>query len=170
MRGTAAVSLAFVLLLPHSAVAQRALPPIGTRIRTTPRAHDDPYIMGKLVAQSGDTLVIEVPAEDTARVPLASLSRLEVSDGMHGHWGRGAGYGLLVGAAGGAGIGAAAIDSEWRAVGALLGAGTGALLGFLIGGGIGQSVERERWKPAPGWELSFSAQPTARGVGIAIRF
>jgi hypothetical protein len=169
MRSLAALSL--LLIAPGVSLAQRAdPPPIGTRIRATPKMRADPYIMGQLVAQSGDTIVIQLPDSEKVRMSLASLSRLEVSDGQRGDFWKGAGWGFLIGGAGGAVIGAVAIEDPWKGIGALLGAGTGGLLGLLIGGGIGSNIITEHWKPAPGWELSLSVQPTATGVRIAIRF
>jgi hypothetical protein len=161
------------LFLPIVATAQRlAVPRIGTRVRATPRAGPGSTITGLLTSHSGDTIAVQVQSNDTARISLSSLSQLEVSDGYHSNFGKGAGYGFIIGAAGGAAVGAAAIDPEWAGVGALLGAGTGGLLGFLIGGGIGSSTTSERWRPAPGWEVNpeLSAQPSGATVGITIRF
>jgi hypothetical protein len=80
------------------------------------------------------------------------------------------GLGFLVGAAGGAAIGAAAIDSEWRGVGALLGAGLGGLSGLLVGAAVGSAVRTERWDAAPGWDLGVSVLRGGAGFKVAIRF
>jgi hypothetical protein len=171
MRKTAL--LLFSLFLPIVAAAQRlTAPQIGTRVRATPREAPKSTISGLLVSHSGDTISVQVQPNDTARLSLGSLSRLEVSDGYHSHFGKGAGYGFIIGVVGGAVVGAAAIDPEWAGVGALLGAGVGGGVGFLVGGAIGSSTTSERWRPAPGWEVNpdLSAQPRGATVGIAIRF
>ena len=160
-----------IALFAHGiAAAQRLAPPVGTRIRVTPLDASAPYLIGTVVGQTGDTLVVLSEPRDTVRVTLATLDFLEVSGGRHAHIGRGMGLGFLVGAAGGAAIGAAAIDAEWRGVGALLGAGVGGLGGLLVGAAVGSAVLTERWDAAPGWDLGVSVSSAGAGFRIAIRF
>jgi hypothetical protein len=168
LRTAAVVSIAF--LAPDLAAAQRLAPPVGTRIRVTPLESSAPYLIGTVVGQAGDTLIVLSEPRDTVRVTLATLDFLEVSGGRHAHVGRGMGLGFVVGAAGGAAIGAAAIDAEWRGVGALLGAGVGGLGGLLLGAAVGSAVLTERWDAAPGWDLGVSLSRAGAGFRIAIRF
>ena len=169
MLRTAAV-FSIALLAPGLAAAQRLAPPVGTRIRVTPLESSAPYLIGTVVGQAGDTLVVLSAPRDTVRVTLTTLDFLEVSGGRRAHVGRGMGLGFLVGAAGGAAIGAAAIDSEWRGVGALLGAGVGGLGGLLVGAVVGSAVRTERWDAAPGWDLGVSVLRAGAGLRVAIRF
>jgi hypothetical protein len=165
-----AVVFSIALLAPGIVAAQRAAPPVGTRIRVTPLDSSASYLIGTVVGQTGDTLVVLCEPRDSVRVILATVDLLEVSGGRRANVGKGMGVGLLVGGAGGAAIGAAAIDAEWRGVGALLGAGAGALGGLLVGAVVGSSVLTERWDAAPGWDLGISVSRAAAGFRIAIQF
>jgi hypothetical protein len=168
LRTVAVCSIA--LFAQGMAAAQRLAPPVGTRIRVTPLDSRAPYLIGTVVGQAGDTLVVLSEPRDTVRVTLTTLDFLEVSGGRRARVGRGMGLGFLVGAAGGAAIGAAAIDSEWRGVGALLGAGLGGLSGLLVGAAVGSAVRTERWDAAPGWDLGVSVLRGGAGFKVAIRF
>jgi hypothetical protein len=165
-----AVVVTIALLAQGNAAAQRVAPSVGTRIRITPLDSSANYLIGTVVGQTGDTLVVLSEPRDTVQITLATVDFLEVSGGTRANVGKGIGIGSLVGAAGGAAIGAAAIDAEWREVGALLGAGVGALGGLLVGAVVGGSVQTERWNAAPGWDSGVSLSRTATGFRIAMRF
>ena len=105
-------------------------------------------------------------------VPLASLDRLEVSDGVHGHALTGLGLGLLAGAVVGGTIGAAVEPDELlgRGVNVLVLGGAG---GGLIGVAVGASIQSERWQALPGREQaasSFSPSGDRLAVGLSLRF
>ncbi len=128
-------------------------PPPGTRVRVT-RVPDDRFT-GTLEPRRGDTIVVRM--RDSLRlVPLAAVSRFEVSTGTRRHTGRGALQGLIAGASVGALLGS--LDKNecqpgeqfciysGRGVSAAFGGVLGGLAGTIAGAVIG-SRAREEWRP-----------------------
>ena len=175
MRRQIAVFLVAVLVLPQLVAAQTLTP--GSRVRVT-----DPFEgtrAGTLVALTADTLEVRVAGRsESSRLPLAEVTRLEVSRGKQRHISR-AGKGLAIGVGVGAVAGFIAGEddcrNEWlcitRPQGAVLG---GAFFG-AVGGAIGLLtgvIPSETWEKVPleGRRVSLVAPSFGRGVGLRIAF
>lgn len=131
---------------------------------------------------SADTLHLETRgAEGTRAVPVASISRLDVSAGertrMAG-FGRGAGFGFLAGAGIGAVMGFADGDDNCAEGGwcilemsagekAMLGGVVIGGLGAVIGGLVGVANPGERWQRMPVRRLTAGPTP-AGGFAAAV--
>jgi hypothetical protein len=175
MRRTIAVLLVASVLVPQVISAQAVMP--GTRVRV---AHPGEGIRtGTLVALTADTLEVRLAGHaEVSHVPLAQVTRLDVSLGKQRRLMRFAGVGLVVGGAVGAATGAAAgssCDGEFLCPGA----GGGAVLGgvFLgsVGGIIGLIagvVPTERWERVPleARRISLVTPSSRHGHGVGLKF
>ena len=123
---------------PLTVIASQERPVLksGDRVRIiAPSVSRAPFV-GTLVTLRTDSLVVQDGA-NVWRLSLASLTRLDISQGLTSHAGRGAGIGLLVGAGVGAVIGSGCdltvvpVSSEAGciAVGVAVVGGAGSLLG-----------------------------------------
>jgi hypothetical protein len=89
------------------------------------------------------------------RIPLDSVTRLEVSRGRHRQTARGAGVGFLVGAAAGLIVGPISMEcpeygcDTSPAVAAALGGIVFGGLGALVGLGVGAATTSETWQEVP---------------------
>ncbi|MGD2152538.1 MAG: hypothetical protein PVG79_04670 [Gemmatimonadales bacterium] len=187
MKTRNSIYLAAVLALtsPLAASGQQARPIApGERIRVSSDLYFDPLV-GTLTAIESDTLMMAAdwaagPA--TVRLPLASVTRLEVSRGRGTKFVQGA----LLGGALGAALGAieVAAFSNWgecwgptvscandeevgvehylgaMAIGGAIGAGIGGIIGLMIG--------TDRWETLPLGEIRIGPAPGAQG-GVAAR-
>ena len=113
-------------------------------------------------------------------IPLASLTRLELYGGRgFSGWNvlRGAGIGVLVGGAVGAGIGYLTSSEGCGEFERSFCAGVGAAVlggaGLVIGAGVGAAVKSDRWEEVPLDQLrvSFAPQRNGRfGLGLSVQF
>ena len=112
------------------------------------------------------------------RIPLASVTRFELSRGKSRHAGRGALIGLGIGAGGGAIIGAIAEVSGERycidtcAAAGVLTAFTAiglAIPGLVIGTVAGALIKTDRWEEVPLDRVRVSLAPTRDGVSLGMR-
>src|SRR5437773_2749266 len=153
---------------PLTVIASQERPVLksGDRVRIiAPSVSRAPFV-GTLVTLRTDSLVVQDGA-NVWRLSLASLTRLDISQGLTSHAGRGAGIGLLVGAGVGAVIGSGCdltvvpVSSEAGciAVGVALVGGAGALLGAVIG----SHTRTERWAAVPLDHLRVSFMPRRSG-------
>jgi hypothetical protein len=163
---------------PLVTIASQELPPVkpGDRVRATaPTLSLSPFV-GTVVAFQADSLMVQRDT-GTWRVSLASLTRLDVSQGRRSHAGLGAGIGLLVGAGVGAAIGSGChavvvpVSSEGGciAVGAAVFGGAGALIGAVTGA----LARTERWAEVPRDRLRVSLTSDRAGalrLGATLRF
>lgn len=79
----------------------------GDRVRVTSPALTEGLLTGTMVAVESDTLVVRAsPDSAPTRVPIASITRLEMGTDEGSRWARGIGIGFAVGAAIGALYGA----------------------------------------------------------------
>jgi hypothetical protein len=164
--------VALVAPAPAPASAEEAGVAAGTRVRlSTSKGR----LVGTLVEQDGDTLLLAREKDAGAErlgIPLADVSRVEVSQGRHGR-ARGAKIGALIGLAAAVVIGVAGGEScsgdemicfdhaTTTAMGGVLTIPIGALVGAMVPPG-------EKWGPAPGRGLSV--QPIVpRGGGVGVR-
>lgn len=148
-------------ILTGSLPAQEVVVSPGQRVKV-----NSPEAQGTFVVQSAgaDTLVLTAPnGSETRAVPIASISRLEVSGGERSRmsgFGRGAGFGFLIGAGVGGMWGFADGDDECSGDNWCLfqmSAGEKALLGGVVIGGLGGVIgglfgvanPGERWQRVP---------------------
>ena len=164
---TVIVLLTMIALVPRAGVAQapRQTFAVGTRLRiSAPALGDDPRL-ARVVASSSDTLVVRpADARDfTVTVPLAEVTRIEVSTGHRPRKKRFALIGLAAGSAVGALVGAASYNNpcvdepaicagwihETRLSNAWGGAFGGGALGAIGGAILGQLRQGETWTALP---------------------
>ena len=151
-----------------------AFPP-GSRVRITARSVADQRIVGTLAKLDADSLMLKPEDGRQLVVPLASISRFEVSPGQKSRAKTGAVIGCLVGAT----AGILFIDFIDREIippaGMFLGGGTKrprkegfVLFVFLcagstiMGGIIGDHIHTERWKQVP-LPVRMSLSPQRHG-------
>ena len=117
--------------------------------------------VGTLVRGDRDSVTVAITASgDTARFPLASLTRLEVTRGLKGNAGRGAGIGFLTGAVIGAAIGASEAGDYCTPGGcAALVGGVFGLGGLVLGAVVGATIKTERWEELPLSQLRVGVAP-----------
>ena len=136
--------MALLLVSPAQAQEPDPAPLLGQRVRvSTPSG---PSVTGRLVEQDGTRLVVSDAKGSLTAIPVADVSRLEVSAGRKSK----ALLGAVIGAAVGLGVGLWAAttwcaesgcDNEAGGV-LVLGAG-GAGLGALVGA----AIKIEKWQP-----------------------
>ena len=174
-----AAALVASFLAPHTLVAQAPAP--GARIRV---AHPDAGIrVGTLIALANDTLVVRWADDSaTARLPIAQVSRMDVSRGSERRIMSRLGRGFGIGAASGAllgGVGGAMEDCEGELFcigpvggavlgGAVLGA-AGAVIGALTGLTPSERWERARLNSGR-VALLLPTRRHGQAIGLAIAF
>jgi len=187
MKTPISIYLAAVLALtsPLAAFGQQArLIAPGDRIRVSSEPYFEPLV-GTLSAIESDTLVLAVERAaglPTVRLPLASVTQLEVSRGRGTKFVQGALFGGALGAALGA-ISAAWLSNwcdDWcstvtcenddevgvehylgmMAIGGAVGAGIGGIIGLMIG--------TDRWEAMPLDEIRIAPAPGANAFQVAI--
>jgi hypothetical protein len=166
-------------LVAQDIAAAAALVP-GTRVGITTRDDSKPRV-AVVVARTADTLQLQMAGlANTVAVPLAEISRLDVSTGRHRNVYKGMIIGVFAGGAGGALLGAASYQPCTRNClfapsdagdSGLIGGIAGGALGLVVGSLIG-SARVDDWKrvAADGRRVAVSVEPRARGVGVALRF
>ena len=177
MRRTIAALFVAVFMVPQVISAQALQP--GTRVRVTHPGEGTRT--GTVVALTPDTLEVRLVGHtETSYMPLAQVTRLDVSLGKQRHLIRAAGIGFIVGGVVGAVAGAADGSS---CTGEFLcpGAGGGAVLGGVFVGSLGGIigliagvVPSERWERVPLEPRRISiVTPSGshgRGVGLKVAF
>jgi len=168
----------------QSAQTAAAIRP-GTRVRIT-QAGQKPRI-AIMVAPRADTLLVRWPEHSNAvAVPLAEVSRLDVSTGRHRKLLKGAMVGTLSAGTVGALLGAVTYSpcKTTEAFGCFLaptGGSESALLGGAVGGVLGLVVgtiagvpSREGWHRVPleARRVAVAVTPRGRatGLGVSLRF
>ena len=170
--------IAFLLIAVSNNSHAQEEPPVtpGDRVRIKAPTISTRQFEGEVVALRSDTLIIDARIwergrmqwrdQPQAKIPVASVDRIDISRGKKSNVGKGAITGGLIGAGIGLviGIGAAAEDGGFfdfgpevvpaavLAVGAY-GAGIGALIGLIMPG--------ERWEEVPVDELRVGPSPVA---------
>jgi hypothetical protein len=141
----------------------------GDRVRVTaPSVLGGPFA-GTVLTRDPDSLVVQGGTE-TRRLPLASITRLDLSRGRKSHTLLGAGVGFLVGA----GVGGALFASdpyscdEVHSACIVLGAVALGAAGALVGAVTGALVRTERWAEVPLERLRLSLIPDG-GRALTLR-
>jgi hypothetical protein len=154
---TGLVILAVAVLIPVVATGQSAPVAAGTRVRVTAPGNNLDKYVATVVDVRGDSIVVNV-RNSSLVVGLAEVTELEVSTGKRTQFWRSAGYGLGLGIAAGALVGAVTYKecesdhflgcmmapqsaSESAAMGGIL---FGAL-GFVGGSVVGMVKRTDRW-------------------------
>ena len=171
--------LAVSLLVPFAGVQAQGPPSLapGTRIRVTAPGAGANKLVGTFVGARTDTLLVRTrPGWTPQSIPLASVTRLDMSRGRKSLAGAGAGIGGVIGAVSGAVVGAASCADAFLADpaqcalagGLVVGAG-GALLGAVVGA-LGKT---DRWEEVPldRLRVSFAPQRDGRfGLRLSVGF
>ena len=157
----------------------------GARVRIT-NAESERRI-ATVVARQGDTLLVRWPEFTTpVAVPLADISRLEVSTGRHRRVLKGLLLGTAAGGVTGLLIGAVSyepcetteflgcfLEPESRAASAAFGGAVGGALGLVVGSLAGLA-RHERWQGVPldDRRVAVAVTPRANGtrLGVSLRF
>jgi uncharacterized membrane protein YeaQ/YmgE (transglycosylase-associated protein family) len=125
-------------------------------------------IVGRLLESTEREVVLAASASDRTLIPRAAITRLEWSQGRHGH----AVKGLIIGAVVGAVVLSAANAQDPETGNAqeyLLVALVGAGMGALPGAGVGALIRTERWAEVPLANLRVAVAPLPnRGVGLRV--
>ena len=165
--------LAAALPVPVAAISAQEPPQVepGARVRVTAADNAIRNRVGTLRELNADSIVLE----DGLMLPLASVTRLELSRGRTANQTPGIVVGFLAGATIGAVWGASAareIDESATAV-TLLAAGIGSALGAVIGGIVGLGIRTDRWEEVPLHRLRVNPTPQPGGrlaLGLSVRF
>ncbi len=175
----ATILVAILAFVPTSATAQEPPPvKVGDRVRvTTP---DVRRRQGTVQLLTTDSLVMrpKYGAPHRLAVPLAAVTRLELSVPGGSRAGRGALIGLGVAGLGGAVLGGAACASDpWfqDAAGACAAIGFGVFgaSGALLGAIIGAMITGTRWEEVPLDRLRLQVTPQRDGrfgLGLSVGF
>jgi hypothetical protein len=177
-------TLACASLFAPSASAQGTNAVAGSRVRVSGAGLE--RLTGTIVSLAADTLVLRTSSGQTVATPLTAGTRVDVSTGLHRHPWKGAGYGMLGGAALGAAIGAVAFhESQCDPTntyclnsGRQESAGEGAIilstLGVFIGAAAGSIMRTEGWRRVSLAESHLGlATPTSHGraeLGLALSY
>jgi len=146
------------LLVPLARLKAQDAPVLepGARVRvsTAPQASKPAWIVGTVIAVTGDRLAIRPQHDSGGPIDIArnTVTRLELSRGRHSKALTGLGVGFLVGAGAGAIIGPTAFGAGRDLAptdARLIGAGFGAVAGALIGLAVGAGSKSERWQTVP---------------------
>jgi hypothetical protein len=172
-----------LVLLPMAAplVAQQAELPIepGQRVRVEAPTLFEGWRVGAVTRLGVDTLFLRRGAFTGAGsddpIPVAALSRIQVSEYRRSHAGKGAWIGALAGFALGAVVGgvldatkAAEWDSPAGAMTAGL-AGIGGAAGALIGLGVGSAQRTDVWRDVSFQRTNVTARRNGSvGVGLSV--
>jgi hypothetical protein len=142
---------------------------LGSRVRVVASSLPGGVGVGKVIATDGDSLILERErSRGVARLARSDVSSIQVSGGHHRNAGRGAILGLLIGAGGGAVIGAMTwtpctgfciLEPDTRSASAALGAGVLGTLGALLGTVAGALNVSDEWhsvalSPTVGFKLT----------------
>ena len=176
---------------PVAGLARRGLLAPGARVQLyASQTADGQYgrFVGRIVGWLPDSLVLRTGDDLPLVVPVASITRLEVSRGRESHGGRGAAFGALIGIPLGAVVGLATYEEcvprggswdfsclfDWGPeYSALGGALVGGLGGVVVGALIGATIETDRWEEVPLDRLRVSFVPQRDGrfaFGLSVRF
>ncbi len=159
-----------------NALAQKVAPlQPGQRVRVHSALARTPELIGGVQSVGPDTLVVRYVdggASMATAIPLAYVTRLEVSRGQRSHWVRGLVIGLAAGATTGVILGATS-EGDWlfsKSDLALMGAVVMAPIGGLVGLGIGALMRTERWEtvslPRPAKSVTLAPR---RRLALGVR-
>ena len=160
--------------------AQQTLVTPGARVRISAPTVAESPLLGTVVALPADTLIVDaLDYADPLALPLASLARLEVSQGQESrtlNTLKGAGFGSLIGV--GAGLATVGIlcingdcaDDPYVGLAFVVYGATGLAVGALTGAIIGSIKGVDRWVDVPLDRLRVSLTPSEHlGLTVSVR-
>ena len=163
-----------LLLIPLSFTSLAAQDTLtaGDKVRVTT---EEERVVGYWVSVGDNQLTLNSEARDSSLVlPLASLTKLEVSQGRKANTLKGLGIGFLAGAGTGALIGAAVDCAAEFDLGqsfcVVLYGGIGAAVGLFVGGLAGAAIYTERWGTVPLDRIRVSLTPRGGGLEVSAEF
>ena len=169
---------AMMELLALSAASAQEPPALvpGARARVT-ESGERSTRRGTVVTAAADTVTLKLDSGgETIALSRAAITRVEISQGLHGHTAAGIGIGLLAGFGVGAvygynhcgTCGGGEDDATTRMLDALAWGGILGGAGMLVGGVIGAHHKTDRWEEVPParWRLGVATIRT----GVAIAF
>lgn len=168
-----------LLTAPVGLFAQQETPVApGDRVRVTAPTAVSGRFVGTVMEISADTCVLAVEGRaEPLTLPLASVTKLEVSRSRRSHYGKGALTGLAVGAAAGAILGAVTFSGSCLlesqpcpVAGAAVGAVGLGLAGALVGAAVVGVTETDRWETVPLDRIRVSLTPDGLRVSASIVF
>lgn len=176
-RRSSRIALLFALgAASASAAGAQASSPValGARVRVQTDAADAARtVTGNLTGWENDTIAVGPAGRAEQRIPLAHVTRLDVSRGkgvVASHVLIGAGVGMLTGTLVGAAVGHGACDDCFvDALTTVTGAVVGASIGLVAGTIVGVAIKGERWRRVALERPAVSVAPL-RGGGVAIAF
>jgi hypothetical protein len=121
--------------------------PAGSRLRVFAPALGEHGTIGQFAGFESESLsLLQGPSQTTLQLPLASITRLEVSEGHHrGRW---AGMGALIGLGGSVALGVVCLtvcdDGAFAVIGFSF---FGLVVAAPVGAVVGAVVAPERWRP-----------------------
>ena len=162
--------------------AQQTLVTPGARVRISAPTVAESPLLGTVVALPADTLIVDaLDYADPLALPLASLARLEVSQGQESrtlNTLKGAGFGSLIGV--GAGLATVGIlcaingdcdaDDPYTGMAFVVFGALGLAVGAPTGAIIGLTKEVDRWVDVPLDRLRVSLTPSEHlGLTVSAR-
>jgi hypothetical protein len=168
MRSTVLL-LALLVALPAAAASQLpAWVRPGARLRVTTAAGEP--VVGSLVRADPDSFSLQVGTDDEVTIPLAAVSRMDVSRERGSQFGAGARTGLVVGASFGAVTILSNGDVGNKGLGALVFGGVFGLIGAGVGGLIGSAMPTDVWEPIAVDGARVWIAPTTDRVSVGLSF
>lgn len=172
------LALALGLASAPAAWTQASAPlPAGSRIRVQTGAPDTVRTTtGELTVWESDTIALRTRAGEERRIPLASVTRMDVSRGkgvVLSHVLIGAGAGTLTGMLVGGAIGYDSCrDCFVSSLTTITGAVVGASIGLAAGALVGAAIKGERWSRVALDRPAMGVVPIRGGmaVGFSVRF
>lgn len=161
-----------LLALPDARAQEPPVLVPGTRARIT-ESGERSARRGTIVTSGPDTVTMRLDwSEKTIALSRAAITRVEVSQGLHGHTAAGIGIGFLAGFGVGAVVGYNSCGScggeEGPALDALAWGGILGAAGMLVGGVVGAHYKTDRWEEVPPTRWRLGAVPARGGVAIAL--
>ena len=170
------VLLLLLIPLSFTSLAAQDTLTAGDKVRVTT---EEERIVGYWVGLDDNQLTLNTEARHSSLVlPLASLTKLEVSQGMKSHIGRGALLGLLLGLVSAVAVCVATVEEAETNTFApdLLRPCNGGLTGAVFLGSvtlgviIGAAVKTESWQDVPLDRIRVSLTPRGGGLAVSAKF
>lgn len=142
------------LVLSTASLRSQTLPVrIGDRARITAPSLASSPLIATVADERLDHVLLRLTGGETVVVPYTSITRLEVSRGVHPHMLKGAVAGAVGGAVVGGVVGARSDDKGSLALGrgglVAVGAAMGSAGGVVLGAAVGALIRSERWRDVP---------------------
>ncbi len=155
--------LSFTMAAVGMASEPAGLPP-GSRLRV---GSSTGALVGTLVSWEADALVLDAGQGEPRRIPLAAVSKVELSRGKRSNAGRGAVIGAAVGAVPGLLVGWGDSPEHENQRPVVVGA-IGAAAGAGIGAAIGWAAKTEKWEAVETARFRAGLVPLRGGAELSL--